>query len=202
MRQLLTFVALLTLSQQGASYFSLMDTGEIKERGEHKVMGEAQVMFDDPNRGINLNGRYTTGLSEESELQIEAGVGTIDYYLAAFWKWVPFPDTLDQPAIGVRSGLTFADVNNYSTYGFNVTPFVSKMFETGIGGISPFGGLQFGLQRNTFETFSSMQAVIGVEWKPNEWDFRDLKDFRFLAEYGLEIDDSFSYVSIGAAYHF
>lgn len=201
MRQLLTFVALLTLCQPGSAYFSLMDTGEIKEKGEHKVLGEAQVLFDSPD-GMNLNGRYSTGLTEESELQIEAGVGSIDYYLAAFWKWVPFPDTFDQPAIGLRSGLTFADVRNYSTYGFNITPFISKMFETGIGAISPFGGLQFGLQRNTFESFSSMQAVIGVEWQPNEWDFRDLKDFRFLAEYGVEIDDSFSYISLGAAYNF
>jgi hypothetical protein len=201
MRHIIGLIAVLTISSPSLAYFSLMDTGDVKKQGEYKVLGETQVLFDSPS-GMNLNGRFSTGITEESELQIEAGVGSIDYYLAAFWKWVPFPDTFDQPAIGIRGGLTFADVNNYSTYGFNITPFISKLIDTGIGGITPYGGIQFGLQRNTFDTFSSLQAVIGVEWAPNEWDFRELKDFRFLVEYGIEIDDSFSYVSLGAAYNF
>ncbi len=191
----------LGFSCQSLAYFSLMDTGEIKAKGEYRVLGEAQVLFDDPN-GMNLNGRFATGLSEESEMQFEAGVGSIDYYLAAFWKWVPFPDTFDQPAIGLRSGLTFADVAGYSTYGFNVTPFISKLFDTSIGGISPYAGLQIGLQSNTNDSFSTMQFVLGTEWKPSEWDFRELKDFRFLVEYGIDIDGAFDYLSLGASYNF
>lgn len=197
----LFFLAVMFLTTPSFAFFSLMDTGELKREGEYRVLGEGQILFDGPE-GFNLNGRFATGISEDSEIQFEAGVGSVDYYLGAFWKWVPFPDTADQPAAGVRGGLTFADFSGYSTYGLNITPMVSKRIQTGIGAFSPYGGLMMGLQNNVNDTYFSLQAVAGVEWKPNEWDFNELQHFRFLLEYGLEIDDAFSYLSLGANYNF
>lgn len=183
------------------AFFSLMNTGEVKKEGEHRVLGEAQVLFDEP-KGLNINGRYSTGVTEDSEIQFEAGVGSIDYYLGAFYKWVPFPDTDEQPAIGVRGGLTFAEIQNYSTYGFNIAPLVSKSIGTGIGNITPYTGIQMGLQKNTYDTYFSLQAAVGVEWSPSDWDFQSISNFNFLLEFGFEIDDSFDYMSLGASYDF
>ena len=178
-----------------------MDTGELVKKGEYRALGEGQILFDEP-KGFNLNGRFATGFDDESEIQFEAGVGSVDYYLGAFYKWIPFPDTDEQPAIGGRAGVTFADFNDNSVYGFNVTPMISKRFGTGIGDFTPYSGVEMGLQKNVNDTFFSMQAVLGVEWSPNEWDFRDIKDFNFLVEYGFEIDDAFNYLSFGASYDF
>ncbi len=199
-RALIVFL-LFAFSQTSFGFFSLMDTGELVDEGQYRVLGEGQILFDAPE-GFNLNGRFSTGISEDSEIQFEAGVGSIDYYMGAFWKWVPFPDTSDQPAIGFRGGVTFADVSGLSTYGLNVTPLISKRLDSDIGAFSPYGGLELGLQNNVHDTFFSMQAIIGVQWSPNEWDFRQLKDFNFLIEYGLEVDDAFNYLSLGANYNF
>ena len=201
MSRFLVLMVALAWQLPSMAFFSLMDTGNLQSQGEYKAMGEGQILFDAPE-GFNLNGRFSTGYNDDSEIQFEGGVGSVDFYLGAFYKWVPFPDTEDQPAVGVRGGLTFADLNNYSTYGVNVTPLVSKNFESGIGVITPYSGLEMGLQRNTFESFFSLQLVIGAQWSPNEWDFEGLKDFDFLVEYGIEVDDSFNYLSLGAAYHF
>lgn len=197
----LLLVLLCSFAFPASAFFSVMDTGELVKKGEYRVLGEGQVLFDAPE-GFNLNGRFATGFNDESEIQFEGGVGTVDYYLGAFFKWFPFPDTDDQPAIGGRAGVTFADFNDNSTYGFNVTPMISKRIESGIGDFTPYGGIEMGLQTFVDDTFFSLQAVLGIEWSPNEWDFREIKDFNFLIEYGIEIDDSFNYLSFGASYDF
>ena len=201
MRYALITITLALLTQPAFAFFSLMDTGELKREGDYRILGEGQILFDKPE-GFNLNSRFSTGLTDDSEMQFEAGVGVIDYYLGAFWKWVPIPDTDDQPAVGVRAGLTFADVSNSSTYGLNVTPMISKAFETDMGNITPFGGVLLGLQKNVNTSFFSMQISLGVEWSPNEWDYPGLKDFNFLIEYGIEVDDAFDYLSFGTSYDF
>ncbi len=201
MTRSLLILLVIAFSQSSLAFFSLMDTGELKNEGAYRVQGEGQILFDSPE-GFNLNGRFATGINEDSEIQFEAGVGSIDYYMGAFYKWIPFPDTADQPAIGVRGGLTFADISGLSTYGLNITPLISKRLDSDAGAFSPYGGVQMGLQNNVHDTYFSLQAVVGVQWTPNEWDFRQLKDFNFLAEYGFEIDDSFNYLSLGVAYNF
>lgn len=209
MKQLVTLLSILSLAPASFGFFSLMDTGDLVKKDDYRILGEGQILFDAP-KGFNLNGRFSTGLDDESEVQFEAGVGSVDFYLGAFYKWIPFPDTDEQPAIGVRGGLTFASIDYdlvpnddaYSTYGINVTPMVSKGFESGAGKFTPYGGAMFGLQKNVNDTNFSMQIVAGCEWSPNEWDFRSLKDFNFLIEYGIEVDDAFSYLSLGSSYDF
>ena len=201
MRSLIILATLFFTASPSLAFFSLMDTGQLKKVGENRVLGEGQILFDAPE-GFNLNARFATGLDDESEVQFEGGVGSVDYYVGAFWKWIPFPDTDDQPAIGLRAGVTFADFNNISVYGFNVTPLVSKLIDTSFGEISPYGGLEMGLQNSVNDTNFTMQAVAGVQWAPNRWDFPNLTDFNFLLEYGVEVNDSFNYLSFGASYDF
>lgn len=201
MRSILLSVLALFVYETSWSYFSLMDTAVPVSEGTYRLLGEGQILFDSPE-GFNLNGRFATGLDEESEIQFEAGIGSIDYYLGAFWKWIPFPDTDEQPGLGLRAGVTFADVNDRSTYGFNVTPMISKKFDTDAGNFSPYSGLIMGLQKNVNDTNFSMQLAFGLEWSPNEWDFDKLKDFNFLLEYALDVDDAFDYFSFGASYNF
>ncbi len=201
MKKIILSLLVFSFAVPASAFMSLMDTGDLKREGEYRVLGEGQILMDPPE-GFNLNARFATGLDEESELQFEGGVGSIDYYLGAFYKWMPIPDTLDQPAVGGRVGFVFADFNGYSTYGLNVTPMISKRFESNAGDFTPYGAFEFGLLDSVNDTLFSMQAVLGLQWKPNRWDFPSLKDFQFLVEYGIEIDDSFNYLSFGASYDF
>ena len=191
----------LLLTIPSSAYFSVLDTGEVVKTGEYKVLAEGQFLTDAPE-GFNLNGRFATGIDEESELQIELGFGSIDFNIGGFYKWVPVPDTDDQPAVGVRAGFTFAQVSDFSTYGLNVTPFASKKFETEHGVFSPYVGVPIGLQQNSIDTRFSLQASIGLEWIPDQWSLPELYGFRFLTEYSFEIDDAFSYFSIASSYSF
>ena len=205
MKKIILPALIFLFSFSSYGYFSVMDTGDLKEEGEYRILGEGQILLDSP-KGFNFNGRFSTGFDVDSEIQFEAGIGSIDFYLGAFWKWVPFPDTEEQPAIGARFGVTFAEIDvngtTLSTYGFNVTPLVSKKFALDFGKLSPYAGLPIGLKRNTNDTNMTLQAAVGVEWQPDEWEFEALKDFNFLVEYGAEIDDAFSYFTVGANYDF
>jgi hypothetical protein len=201
MKAFAVFLLTVLLATPAMAFLSLMDTGNLKNEGEYRILGEGQILFDAPE-GFNLNARFATGINEESEIQFEAGVGSVDYYLGAFWKWIPFPDTESQPAIGGRVGIVFADFNDLSTYGINITPMISKTFDTDSGNFTPYGGIQMALLNNVNDTNFSMQATIGLEWKPNRWDFPGMQDFQFLLEYGIEIDDAFNYLSFGASYDF
>jgi hypothetical protein len=201
MRKFILGLTLASFCSPAYGFMSVMDTGDLKREGEYRILGEGQVLFDSPE-GFNLNARFATGIDEESAVQFEAGVGSVDYYLGAFYKWIPIPDTIDQPAVGGRAGFVFADFNGFSTYGINVSPLISKRFETSAGDFSPYGAFQLGLLDNVNDTVFSMHAVVGLQWKPNRWDFPQLKDFQFLLEYGIEIDDAFNYLSLGASYDF
>ena len=201
MKAAISILLMLAFSIPAQAFFSLMDTGHLKRSGEYRILGEGQVLFDEP-KGFNLNGRFATGVNDDGEVQFEAGVGSIDYYLGGFYKWIPYPDTPSQPAIGGRAGFVFAEFNDYSTYGFNVTPMISKLIASGAGDFTPYAGIMMGLVKNVDDTNFSLQAVLGLEWKPNRWQFHSLKDFQFLLEYGFEIDDAFNYLSLGASYDF
>lgn len=201
MKYMLTLAILFFVASPAGAYFSVMDTGRLLDKGEYKVLGEGQVLTDAP-KGFNLNGRFSMGFDEDSELQGEVGFGSVDFNLGAFWKWMPVPDTDDQPAVGARMGFTFANVNDQSTYGLNLTPLVSKTFDTSHGDFTPYAGLPIGLQKNANDTFLSMQAAIGLEWTPDKWNLPELYGFRFLAEFGFEIDDAFGYFSFGTSYDF
>ncbi|MEM7647067.1 MAG: hypothetical protein AAF203_09175 [Pseudomonadota bacterium] len=201
MTRMTALLLLMIISTPSYGFLSLMDTGNLVNEGEYRIQGEGQILMDPPE-GFNLNARFATGLDDESEIQFEGGIGSVDYYLGAFYKWMPFPDTDDQPAIGGRGGVVFADFNGFSTYGFNVTPLISKNISSGYGQFTPYGGIEMSLLNNVDDTNFSMQAVIGLSWSPNEWEFPGLKKFNFMVEYGAEIDDAFNYFSFGANYNF
>ena len=194
----------LFLSPHGLSYFSLMDTGELRQGQNTRLLGETQVISNEPE-GFNFGGRYvlgSNGFISDSEVQLEAGAGSVDYQLGVFLKWVPFPDTDNQPAVGVRTGFTFAKLLEYSTYGLNITPLISKHINSDLGKVTPYLGLPIGLQKNTLDFYTSFQVILGLEWSPEEWELGSSRGFNFLLEYGLGLDQAFDYLSLALAYDF
>ena len=201
---LILVLIFLLLSPRGFGYFSLMDTGELRQGENSRLLGESQIITDVP-KGFNFNGRYifgSNGFMSDSEVQFEAGAGSVDYQLGVFLKWAPFPDVERQPAIALRTGFTFAKFIEYSTYGLNITPLISKHINSKLGKITPYFGLPVGLQKNTLEFYTSFQIAVGLEWSPKEWELGSSRGFNFLLEYGVGFNQAFDYLSLALAYDF
>ena len=197
MNRALLFIALyLGFCSQSFGFYSLMDTGELLNRGYHRVQGEAQLILDKPADGLNINGRFATGLNQESDIQAEFGVGSVDFYVAGFWKWIPFPDTSHQPAVGARFGVTYGKINDVSNYGIQATPLISKKYTINrVGKVTPYFGLPIGLQNTADDTTVSLQGVIGTQYSHPK-----LRHIYFLLEFGFEIDDAFDHISFAVSF--
>ena len=202
---LLTVVVFIWGSSSQA-YFSVMDVGTLTQKGRYKALAQVQGAFGDNSRqigGVNINGRFSTGFNESTELQLEVGAGGLGSYLGFFGKWIPIPDVEGQPAVGLRSGFTLIQVNDLTIYGLNITPLVSKEMEFSGGLLTPYAAFPVGLQ-NTSENdfYISLQLALGVQWTPDEWDFEDFKNMTFFFEYISSSSQAFSSMNGGVTYIF
>ncbi len=176
------------------AYQSTMDTGEIVPSGKYRVLGDLQYLSD-PN-GLNIEGGFDAGVNESSNIRVIAGAGSVNFHTGLFYKWIPFPDTKSQPAIGVMAGGSWARYGGESYPGVRIHPLVSKKFDTDIGLLTPYASLPFGVvsgpKKNTFP----FQLTVGSEWKPKE-----VEDFTLLLELGLNINEAANYVTAGILYY-
>lgn len=148
--------------------------------------------------GLNLLGRFATGINEDVELQFEAGAGQMDFTGGAFVKYVPFPDTDSQPAIGVRAGLSYSRDNQMSVTKLMAQPFISKSFvSTQAGTFTPFLALPLAITFVKSDTTVPIHGVIGTEWRPPQ-----LKKVKFVGEYGGNMIKAFNYVAFAVAVDF
>ena len=196
LRHALLYLITCFLPFSAQAYSSLVDTGEILNRGYSQVQLESQYLLNSGGQGLNFNGRYSTNLRNDSDLQIELGLGSVDFSVGAFWKWVPFPDTASQPAVGSRFGVSFAKVNGKTTYGLLGTPLVSKKISMGyLGHWSPYVGIPIGLQNTNESTFMTLQGLVGFRYTYKKWNH-----LHFLLEYSMNILNAFDHVSLAVSY--
>src|SRR5688572_21060473 len=78
--------------------YAVLDNGEIMKKGSFKLTGSAQALTE--NAGINLSGRGDMGINEDFGVRALLGFGKTDLYAGGLVKWLPIPDTDNQPAIG------------------------------------------------------------------------------------------------------
>jgi hypothetical protein len=115
-------------------------------------------------------------------------------------KWIPFPDTESQPAIGGEAGLIVARIGSLTQYSIRFHPLISKKIELEIGDLIPYGSLPLGItvqSGGVDETFVPVQLVGGAELRPLE-----MKNWSFFGEVGVNLTKSFGYVTAAVAYRF
>lgn len=178
------------------AYFSTIDTGELIAPEKYQAILEPQLILN-KHDGFNMIGRFDTGLTEDSSVRGVLGVGKVDFQLGGFFKWVPFPDVGKQPAIGLETGALLARVNSQSEFSVRLHPLVSKAFQTEVGDLVPYGSLPLGVTFRSDKTFVPVQIVGGSEMRPLNWP-----RVSFFAELGLNLTESFSYISGAIAYRF
>jgi hypothetical protein len=177
------------------AYYSVIDTGELVAPDHYRASIEPQLILNNYD-GANLVGRFDTGLDRDSSVRGLIGLGKV-IEMGAMYKFVPYPDIGQQPAIGGEAGVVFARVNGENQISLRLTPLISKKFDTKYGGLTPYGSLPIGITSRPGETFVPVQIAGGAELRPDAF-----KNLAFYAELGINLNRAFSYLSVAVACEF
>jgi hypothetical protein len=196
----ITTLALVCVTASSAhAYFSTLDTGEVLKEGQFQTMFSPQIVFNNYDGG-NFTGRLDMGLADGLSARGILGFGKVDFQIGGMVKWIPFPDTESQPAIGGEAGILLARIGSRTQYSVRFHPLISKRIETEIGDVIPYTSLPLGVTVQTGgidETFLPVQFVVGSELRPLE-----AKNWSFFGEVGINLTRSFGYASVAIAYRF
>jgi hypothetical protein len=199
---LLAFFAFLALNLGSPAiskaYFSHIDTGDLMAKDAYQVILEPQLILSQ-FEGFNAVARIESGIDDSSSYQGVLGIGKVDFQVGAFYKFIPFPDTANQPAIGGKVGFLIARNGGETETSIRFHPMVSKRFATEIGDLTAYGALPFGVTNRTGGTpnFTAVQIAAGAELRTLDWP-----RMSFFTELGINANDAFSYLSFAAAYRF
>lgn len=189
-------LGLLLVATSAQAYYSTMDTAELLEAGQYKITAESQFATSG-DEGVNLVARFDSYFTEDSNLKALVGVGTTDFQIGGFFKWIPIPDYENQPAMGVIMGVNYARAEDTNDLSIRFHPLVSKKFETNFGAIVPYGAIPFGIRSRDGDNELPIQVEVGSELQLNQ-----IQKFRFLVEVGFDVTKAFSYISFGASMNF
>ena len=192
----LALLPLVLLAPSAFGYFSTMDTGEVVAKDQYRFSVEPQILLN-KYEGGNVVARLDTGLNPDTSIRAILGFGTVDFQTGVMAKYVPFPATKSQPALGAMAGVLLSRVGGGTEFSLRFHPLISQKFEFDYGEITPYGSIPFGVSFRSNDTFVPIQLAAGAEWKPLNYD-----RLHFLSELGLNINKSFSYFSLGLAYYF
>lgn len=184
------------LASPAQAYFSVIDTGEVLAPGKYQASLEPQLILQNYD-GFNAVARFDRGINEESSARAILGFGKVDFQVGGFYKWVPFPDTANQPAIGGSAGAILARVNGDTQFSVRVNPLFSKRLETEIGDFTPYASLPLGITSRKDETVVPVQFVLGSELQPI-----NNQNLSIFAELGFNLHKAFGYISAAVAYRF
>lgn len=189
----LLIFACLGLSLPASAYFSTADTADLVASQRYKL-GIAPQFIVTERDGANIVARADTGISDDSSIRALFGFGSVDIQVGGFYKWAPVPDIEGQPAMALMGGVLFASDSGGGELSLRLHPIISKKFPTASVLFNPYFSLPIGLTAVDGDTLFPIQAAIGLEFR-----VEDLKTVQFLAETGINLNDSFSYITIGAS---
>lgn len=188
-----TITSTFFFSQTSFAYYSLLDTGELLKTNEYAASVEPQ--WD--THGFNALVKLDTGVTDDQTIRALVGGGAVDFQLGALYKYVPFPDTATQPAIGGSAGIILARVSGATEATALFNPIVSKSFEIEVGDVTPYGSLPIGISWRKDETVIPLQLVGGAKFEP-----LNLPQWSFFAEVGSNLSHAYGHFSLAAMYRF
>lgn len=178
------------------AYFSLMDSGDILAEGQYTLTSEAQMVTSGDD-GLNFRAHLDQGFDPSSQFRFTLGTGTNAYQAGFLYKWVPIPDYENQPAVGFIAGVTMAENSSDTVLALQLKALTSKNFVTPYGYVSPYGGLSLAIEVTNALNGNPAQLILGSRYQAEHWS----RSF-VMAEFGFEIADAFSYLSVGFQYDF
>ena len=190
----LLILLLCTFSNPVFAYYETLETGEILEKNHYLVNLSSQAITDNDS-GINFTAKMSAGLNEDSGFGAILGVGTTDFVTGGFYKWVPFPDYENQPAIGFTTGIMYARIDGLNELSIRFNPIVSKKYQTDLGPLTPYLSVPTGIRSFNGKTTLPIQFAAGSEYEPNRFEH-----IRFIGEIGFNISNAFTYVTVGVTF--
>lgn len=189
------FVLCLFLSSNAHAYLSIAESAEVLPVGKYSLGVEPQFLTN-KGGGTNLNVFLNGSLNESTSARVTIGAGAIDFNAFASVKWVPFPDVDNQPAMGLRAGAGLARDGDENLLQLQVAPLISKKYETEYGLTVPYVAVPITFLNTKEENFVASNIAFGSEYTHPE------VIGTFGAEVGLDLNKSYSYISIFATFPF
>lgn len=190
------FVLGLFLCSSAQAYLSIAESGEMLPQGKYQVGVEPQFLTN-KGGGANLNVFLDTAISESMSARIAMGAGAVDFNAFASVKYMPFPDVDNQPAMGIRVGAGLARDEDQNLLQLQVAPLVSKKFDTEYGLAVPYLAVPFTFLNTKEENLVASNLSIGSEFHYVDWN-----QVTVGAEAGVDLNKSYSYISIFATFPF
>lgn len=180
---LLICISTLLFSLNSFAYWSINETGElIKEN--HYRLGVAPEFIIGNGSGSNAGVYIDLPYKADMNARIMIGSGSsADFFASGTVKWVPYPDYKKQPAIGVKTGLTYGRSSSETFYDIQVAPIVSKVMDTEYGKLIPYAGLPLNFIYSNRDNRTGVQFAVGTEWV-------DREDYQVGAEFDLSLSNS------------
>ncbi|MEK2645249.1 hypothetical protein [Bdellovibrio sp. BCCA] len=190
------FVLGLFLSSSAHAYLSIAESGEIVPAGMYQVGVEPQLLMN-KGGGANFDVFFDTHINDATSARITMGAGAVDFNAFVSAKWMPFPDVENQPAMGLRVGAGLARDEDENLLQLQVAPLVSKKFDTEYGLAVPYLAVPFTFLNTKEENTVASNLTVGSEFHYADWNQVTLG-----GEVGLDLNKSYSYISIFATFPF
>jgi hypothetical protein len=193
------FFSLIFLSLKSHAVYTLGESGEVLSEGTYNMGFEPQIVINNPYGSSGLNGDFVFDypVQADGSLRAKVGTGMSLFDASVAYKYVPFPDYLEQPAVGLKVEASSNSTNSLVTNGFRITPLTSKSFETSLGKLDPYGGLTMSLLTTGSTSTTGFQVTGGSE-------LRTSRRSRFIvaAELNLNLSNSWSSIAGLVTYNF
>jgi hypothetical protein len=192
---LIGLLCLLTKTPCANAHLTVVESGELISIGEYRLTTETQLSR--LGSGLTLNFHFDAPVDESSQIRFSTGFGGIDFFSSFSYKWIPFPDSTKQPAIGFKVDASYIKDGNLNTIVTRFIPLSSKKFKLELGDAIPYIALPIGVSASNSSSAYPSHLVIGSEFSPNSG-----QKVNFGSEVGVNLKDSNSYLSFFAVFYF
>lgn len=188
----LTFISSLSL----ANYLSIGESGEILNKGNYRL-GASLQSSSAGRGGLNVGTFVDMGMSDDMSARFLFGVGSIDFHLGGSFKYIPFPDFENQPAIGLKASAWLARISDTSTTAVQISPLISKKVDIKKVELTPYFAVPVSVIFTKNTSVTGSQFVVGSEYQHPE-----LENVLFSGEIALNLNNSESGFAIFASIPF
>jgi hypothetical protein len=171
------------------------NTAHFVPHTEYAVGIEPEAILSSPS-SVGVSGRYTYGIGEGSNLSaiVGTGGGNRQFRVGGNMTLDIFPDKDSQPGVGVAFQGLYVQMQNAGSVEVSGIPYIHKALNLEMGVVEPFLAVPFGvtLSQGVYQTWS--QIILGGIFQHSD-------HLRSVAEIGINMSNSFTYISGGLVYY-
>ncbi len=191
---------ILALFPASESYAGVFDLPSFLDPGKFSVGLEPEIAL---TNGVGLAGnlkpRY--GVNDFLNIELNTGVGLGDrrFRVGGTLDFEWFPDLAGwQPGVATPLTISYLNIDHKDELQFLATPLIYKSFQGGEGvTFTPFLGFPIGWAARESQLRGVAQLAVGSMFQG-----ANMQNLQFVAEMGINIYKSYTYLSGGMVYYF